>query len=211
MVKRNTIAGNPWRTPLYMWKDALTAQACSTTLMLSVKIRAKNSTGNAGIAALRNTLKFHLWSMRRTLFLPDAPLTHLCEICVCTLVTLPQHINQYTPFSEQSEEMIHSSGNVEGCELCQLSDRIQCTHCMRYSKRGMIYCACGTCLIPLEQVRRLNKERIEVLTIPFFTIKKGENTEGIVVVVQNGRQKLYHQAKLASRKSKYEEILVHPR
>ena len=110
--------------------------------------------------------------------LPGAPLTHLCEICVFTLVTLSQHINQYTPFCEQSEEMIHSSGNVEGFQLCQCSERIQCIHCMRYSTRGMIYCACGACLLSLEQVRRLNKERIEIPTIPFFTIKKWRTHRG---------------------------------
>ena len=51
-----------------------------------MKIRAKNAKRIARIAALRNTLKFHLWSMRRTLFASDAHLTHLCEICVCSLV-----------------------------------------------------------------------------------------------------------------------------
>ena len=96
-------------------------------------------------------------------------------------------INQYAPFSDQSEDMIHSSRNVEGFELCQLSDRIQCTHRMRYSMRGMVYCDRGSCLIPSERVRRLNKERFEVLTIPFFSIKKKEHTEGAVVVVQSGK------------------------
>ena len=36
-------------------------------------------------------------------------------------------INQNTPFSDQSEDMIHSSRNVEGFELCQLFDRLQFT------------------------------------------------------------------------------------
>ena len=54
--------------------------------------------------------------------------------------------------------------------------------------RGMTHCVCGTCLIPLERVRRLNKERFEVLTIPFsLPSKKKEHTEGIVVLVQNGK------------------------
>ena len=89
-------------------------------------------------------------------------------------------INQYTPFSDQSENMIHLSGNVEGFELCQLFDRIQCTHCMRHSMRGVTNCECGPCIIPLERVRRLNKERFEVLTIPLFTIKK-RNTPRVLL------------------------------
>ena len=96
-------------------------------------------------------------------------------------------INQYAPFSDQSEDMVHSSRNVEGFDLCQSSDRIQRTHRMRYSMRGMIYCDCGICLCLLERVRRLNTERFEDLSMPFFTIKKKEHTEGIVVVVQNGK------------------------
>ena len=67
---------HPNNGPKAMWKDTLTAPSCSATLRLSVKIHAENSKRNAGIAALCNTLKLHLWSMRRTLFLPDAHLTH---------------------------------------------------------------------------------------------------------------------------------------
>ena len=46
----------------------------------------------------------------------------------------------------------------------------------------------GTCLIPSEKVRRLNKQRHHVHTIPFFTISNGY-TEGIAVVNQEGESR----------------------
>ena len=66
--------------------------------------------------------------------------------------------------------------------------------------KGAVYCDCGTCLIPLEQARRLNKYRLDVLTIPFFTIKK-EHTEGIAMVSQKDK-KTYYQATLAARSAR---------
>ena len=96
--------------------------------------------------------------------------------------------------------MIHSSGNVLGIELHQKSERIQCPYCMRYSMGGIIYCDCGTWLILSEQVRRLNQERFNALTIPFFAIKKGTH-RGYRCGRSEG-QKSYHQAKVVSRTAK---------
>ena len=70
---------------------------------------------------------------------------------------------------------------VEGFELCQLSERIQFFHRMRFSVGRTIYCYCGTCLFLSEQVRQLNEKRF-VFTIPFFIIKKGtKNTPRVSV------------------------------
>ena len=104
--------------------------------------------------------------------------------------------NQHTPFSEQSKEMNHSSGNVEGFELCQLSERIQCPHRVGFSTRGISHCDCGTCLIPSEQVRQLYKEQFDVLTVPFFTIEQG--TYRGYRCGRSDERKSYHQAKVAS-------------
>ena len=108
--------------------------------------------------------------------------------------------NHHTPFSEQSKEMIHSSGNVEGFELCQLSERIQCPHRLGFSTRRILHCDCGTCLIPSEQVRQLNNEQFDVLTIPFFTIEKG--TYRGYRCDRSDERKSYQQAKVASWKAK---------
>ena len=92
---------------------------------------------------------------------------------------------------ELSKEMIHKPGNVEGFELCQLSERTQCPHCMRYSMKRVVYFDSGTCVIPSEQVRRLIKEGLDVLTIPVFTIKRRR------------RGKAYHKKqKMAARKAR---------
>ena len=48
---------------------------------------------------------------------------------------------------------------------------------MNYLIEGIVYCDCGVSFILPEQARRLNKERYDVLTVPFFTIKRGANRE----------------------------------
>ena len=40
-----------------------------------------------------------------------------------------------------------------------------------------MYCDCGTCLIPSEEeARRLNKERFDVLTLPYLQFQKEEHS-----------------------------------
>ena len=71
--------------------------------------------------------------------------------------------------------MFHTLGNVEGFELCEIFAIFQCPHCMKYWKERIVYCDCGTCSVPTEATRELNRERNDVLTITNFTIKKGGN------------------------------------
>ena len=85
-----------------------------------------------------------------------------------------------------------SSGKVEDFELCHLSKRIQCLHCVRYSMRGIAYCDCSICAIPCEQARRLNKNDLMFLRHP-FSPRKMEHTEGIVAVVQKNRSYIIKQ------------------
>ena len=45
----------------------------------------------------------------------------------------------YNPFSENSHDMIRSMGNVEYSEMCEVSPKIQCPHCLTYwTKRHCI-------------------------------------------------------------------------
>ena len=41
--------------------------------------------------------------------------------------------NEFTTVSEKAKKKIHSQGNTEGFELCALSERLQCVHCLRSS------------------------------------------------------------------------------
>ena len=60
-----------------------------------------------------------------------------------------QSNHPYDPFSEGSKEIIHDLGNVVECfELCEISHQIQCAYCLEYLAEGMVYCTCGTRLIP---------------------------------------------------------------
>ena len=91
-------------------------------------------------------------------------------------------------------------GNIEYFEIAEINPYIQCPNCLTYRSKGIVYCTCGTCLRPSNKVRKLNSDWHDVLSTPSYVIKKGpshgrrhENTE---------RQRIYHEAKLASRKAK---------
>ena len=79
----------------------------------------------------------------------------------------------YNPFSEQSKEMIYNMGNMEYFEMCEITSKVQCPHCMTYWAKSIVYCTCGTCLRPSDKTRKLNKDRFDALSIPNYVIKKG--------------------------------------
>ena len=79
----------------------------------------------------------------------------------------------YNPISEKTKEMIHDMGNVEYFETCGMSSKVQCNRCLKYWTIGIVYCTCGTCIIPTERTRRLIRERFHALSVPNFVIKKG--------------------------------------
>ena len=84
-----------------------------------------------------------------------------------------QQNNVYNPFSKNSMEMIRELGNVELSELCETTPKVQCYHCLLYWNQGIVYCTCGQCLIFSESRRKLNKLRLDALSIPHNVIKKG--------------------------------------
>ena len=79
----------------------------------------------------------------------------------------------FNRFSEQSKEMIYSMGNMEYFEIVEITPNIQCSNCMTYWPKGIVYCTCGTCLRLSDKVRKLNSDRYDVLSIPNCVIKKG--------------------------------------
>ena len=50
----------------------------------------------------------------------------------------------YNPFSKESRQMLHTMGNVECSELCEISSKIQCPHCPKQRTEGIVHCTCGT-------------------------------------------------------------------
>ena len=83
-----------------------------------------------------------------------------------------QENNVYNPFSINSMEMIRELGNVELFELCETTPKVQCYHCLLYWNQGIVYCTCGQCLIYSESRIKLNKLRLDALSIPHYVIKK---------------------------------------
>ena len=87
--------------------------------------------------------------------------------------------------------------------MCEISPKIQCLRCLTYWTKGIVYCTCGTCLRPPDKTRKLNRDRLDALSIPNYVIKKGPshgarhgNTEG---------QRIYHAAHTAAKKAKKKE------
>ena len=81
--------------------------------------------------------------------------------------------NVYNPFSENSKKMIHDMGNVEHFELCETDSQAQCSYCLSYWAKGIVYCTCGICLCHTEVMRRLNRKRFDALAFSNYVIKKG--------------------------------------
>ena len=83
-----------------------------------------------------------------------------------------QQNNVYDPFSNNLKEMVRELGNVELFELCETIPKVQCSQCLLYWNQGMICCTCGQFLVESESRRKLNKLRLDALSIPHYVIKK---------------------------------------
>ena len=64
---------------------------------------------------------------------------------------------------------------------------------------GVVYCTCGTCLIPTDKTRLLTKEKFDFLSIPYFVKRKGSYRGARHC--KNDDQREYHQAKVSFRKA----------
>ena len=81
--------------------------------------------------------------------------------------------NVCNPFSNTSKAMIRELGNVELLELCETIPNVQCSHCVHYWNQGIVCRTCGQFLVDSESIRKLNKLRLDALSIPSNVIKKG--------------------------------------
>ena len=79
------------------------------------------------------------------------------------------------PFCHTSKELITSMGSTEYFELCEVSSKTQCPHCVLYWPVGVTYGTCGKCIQPSDRNRQTNKERYGALSIPGYVIKKNPN------------------------------------
>ena len=103
------------------------------------------------------------------------------------------------PSLKNQKHMIHNLGNVECIELSEIPPETRCPHCPKCWTEGIVYCACGTRLIPKAFTRCLTRERFDALTIPDVVIKKG--TRRGARHGENEAQRKYKQAKDCSRKA----------
>ena len=54
-----------------------------------------------------------------------------------------QQNNVYNPFSDESKAMTREMSNVELFELCETTQKVQCSECHLHWNQGIVYCTCG--------------------------------------------------------------------
>ena len=64
-------------------------------------------------------------------------------------------------------------GNVEYFELCETDLQVQCSYCLFYWAKLIVYCICGVCLSHTEEMRRMNTKRFDTMSISNYMVKKG--------------------------------------
>ena len=88
---------------------------------------------------------------------------------------------------------------MEYFEICEITPKIQCSNCMSYWPKCIVYCTCGTCLRPSDKVRKLNSDRHDVLSIPNYVIKKGSSHGALHGNTES--QRICHAAHVSSKKA----------
>ena len=78
----------------------------------------------------------------------------------------------FNPSSEKSQKMIYRMGVMEFFEIYEISPNTQCSNCMTYWPKGIVYCTCGTCLRPLDKVRKLNRDATMFCQYPVMSLKR---------------------------------------
>ena len=108
-----------------------------------------------------------------------------------------QKINQ---FSEKSTDSIRSTGNTEYFELREITGKSTMPRLLAILGNRHCICTCGTRLRPSPKNRKLNKDRLDVLSIPEYVIKK-QPSQG----ARHGpteRKRIYYKAHNALREAK---------
>ena len=96
-----------------------------------------------------------------------------------------QQNNVYNPFSKNSKEMIRELGNVELFELCETTPKVQCSHCLLSLESRNCVLHLRT-MLDLQRIqKKVNKLRLDAISIPDYVIKKGAT----VMVLDTARPK----------------------
>ena len=88
-----------------------------------------------------------------------------------------QQNNAYNPFSTNRKRWVENLGNVELfylCNFCNTIPKVQCSQNAFFIgiKEFIVYWICGQFLVESESRRKLNKIRLDALSIPHYVIKK---------------------------------------
>ena len=83
--------------------------------------------------------------------------------------TLHQCLYGGRPWVARDTRHHHNDKQDQGCHATPWSP----TYCLKYLNEGIVYCTCGTCTKYLVKSRKLNKDSVDVLSIPNYVLKKG--------------------------------------
>ena len=85
-----------------------------------------------------------------------------------------QQSQSFSPFSEESKQMIHEVGNIELCELLDMEPKTHCKVCLSYWDIGIVHCTCGHFLRKgTEENKEFVQYTIDLLSVPNYSLKKG--------------------------------------
>ena len=85
--------------------------------------------------------------------------------------------------------------------MCETSPQIQCSHCLTYWAKSIVYCTCGTCLYLTEKTRKI--ERWSIRCTVDSTLRDKERP----ISWRASLGHIYHAAHVATQKGKKETVL----
>ena len=109
----------------------------------------------------------------------------LKRFCIRKFDYLRKRLTRSTHLLKGSKKIIHNLGNVQYFERCEISSKTQCSDRSKYWADGAVYCTCGSCPIPTENTRLLQKR----------------NANRGAWHGKTDDQREYHQAKVSLRKA----------
>ena len=75
-----------------------------------------------------------------------------------------QQNNVHNPCSNNSKEMIRDLGSVELLELCETTQKVQCSQCLHHWNQGIMHCTCGQFLVDSKTRRKFSKLRLDAFS-----------------------------------------------
>ena len=78
----------------------------------------------------------------------------------------------YNPFSENRKKNDPRHGQSGMLPICETDSHVQCSCCLSWWTKDIVHRTCGICLCHTDEMRRLNRKRVDAFSISNYVIKK---------------------------------------